>query len=175
MLVQKVKKDDKFRTIGFYQPFGSLMLHGKIETRWILEDRVPPFPLGKYLFYTTQSPIYKPTLIEWCGDEILSKIDKVLENEPTKNLGGAGVGYAIAIGELTKIRLLKKEEADLAFVKFVGTQNQLNTTTAKYQIKDQWALHFENVQRIEPFVWKFGKQGIGFVPESELSKIKIIE
>ena len=44
----------KIRTLGFYQPFGSLMLHGKIETRWVRKGKKPPFPLGKYIFYTTQ-------------------------------------------------------------------------------------------------------------------------
>lgn len=50
----KIETVSKIRTLGFYQPFGTLMLHGKIETRWVKVGKKPPFPEGKYLFYSTQ-------------------------------------------------------------------------------------------------------------------------
>jgi hypothetical protein len=158
----------KIRTLGFYQPFGTLMLHGKIETRWVREGRKPPFPLGQYLFYTTRNACDKSTLFNWCGTEIVQSITKTIADDKTRVLDG----YAIGIGELVKIRHLHESQEDKAFVKFVGAK----TFSAKEEdvIKHQWGLHFRNVKRIEPFRWKFGKQGIGYVPESELSKIKTI-
>ncbi len=165
------KEQSRIRTLGFYQPFGSLMLYGKIETRWIMEDRKPPFPLGRYLFYTTQKNCDNPTLFDWCGAEIMKSISDTLGDDSTKDLNG----YAIGIGDLVSTRLLTKEDEGRAFVKFIGREQKLNYISAKYNTKDQWALIFENVQRIEPFQCTFGKQGVGFVPESEIDKIKIID
>lgn len=157
----------KIRTLGFYQPFGTLMLHGKIETRWVREGRNPPFPLGKYLFYTTQKSCDDATLLEWCGEEIMMSIVKEVLNDETRTLSG----YAIAVGDLWKTEQLKKPEEAKSFVKFIG--NKTFETKEGWDAKTQWGLHFENVKRIEPFKWNFGKQGVGFVPESELNKIKI--
>lgn len=83
----------------------------------------------------------------------------VLTNEPTVNQ----CGYAIAIAELKSVRLFTEDDAAKAFVK-----NEKRSTHTR------WCLIFEDVKRIEPFIWNFGKQGIGFVPFSELPKIKVI-
>ncbi len=158
----------KIRTLGFYQPFGTLMLHDKIETRWIRRFRSPPFPLGKYLFYTTQKYCDDATLLEWCGDEIMMSIAKEVLDDETRILSG----YAIAVGELCEVKMLEKSEEEKSFVKFVGRKTEI--IKGEEVTKIQWGLHFKSVQRIQPFKWKFGKQGIGFVPDSELNKIKII-
>ncbi len=155
---------NKIRTLGFYQPFGSLMLYDKIETRWVRENKKPPFPLGKYLFYTTKKPCDEKTMLEWCGPKMYKEILELMEGERTWPLNG----YAIGIGDLIKIKPLEIEEESKAFVKFAGIKTEVSIN------KVQWGLHFENVQGIEPFEWKYGKQGIGFVPESEIDKIKIV-
>lgn len=161
-------KKEKIRTLGFYQPFGSLMLHGKIETRWVKDGKKPPFPLGKYLFYTTQKPCDPQNLESWCGGEMIHWIWKVLEHEPTKDLDG----YAIATGNLVEVKLLTLDDEN-TFVKFVGSKIDTSSKII-YDKKVQWGLHFKDVKRIAPFKWKFGKQGVGFVPDSELRKIKPI-
>lgn len=159
---------EKTRTLGFYQPFGSLMLHGKIETRWVRAGKKPPFPLGKYLFYTTQKPCDQKSLESWCGGEIIHRIHKILEHEPTANLNG----YAIATGNLVEVKLLTPDDEN-TFVKFIGSK--IDTESKDLCVrKVQWGLHFKDVERIEPFKWKFGKQGVGFVTDSELGKIKPI-
>ena len=158
------------RTLGFYQPFGTLMLppYNKIETRWVREGKKPPFPAGKYLFYTTQKPCDSDTLLSWAGKAIVDTISNLFCDEPTKLL----FGYAIGIADLVNVRLLTPEDQDKAFVQFVGRKTEV--IDEKEVVKVQWALVCENVQRIEPFEWKFGKQGVGLVPESEISKIRIV-
>lgn len=161
------------RTLGLYQPFASLMLHGKIETRWVLEGRKPPFPLGKYLFYSTKKSCSNEQLFDWCGNEMYDYILKVLKNEDTKRLHG----FALAIGDLVRVRELKSCEEDIAFVKFVGKKTFFDTISGVLlnpRVKIQWALVFDNVKPIQPFGWDFGAQGIGRVPESEMSKIKFL-
>ena len=154
------------RTIGLYQPFASLMLHGKIETRWIREGKKPPFPKGKYLFYSTQKRCDDSTLLSWSGSEKAALIYELMQHEPTVKLGG----YAIGIGNLVDVRLLLPNDAN-TFIKFVGKKTEL--IKDEQVTKVQWALFFENVQRIEPFIWVHGKQGVGYVPPIELPKIKI--
>ncbi len=172
--------NQKIRTLGFYQPFSSLMLppYDKIETRWVRKGKKPPFPLGKYLFYTTLKPCDNPTLIEWSGADVVDNIIHMFRDEPTKSL----YGYAIGIADLVEIKLLAPEDEPMAFVKFVGEKEDilfkekdvLKRLEISKVFKVQWGMHFTNRQRIEPFKWEFGKQGVGFVPESELCKIKII-
>ncbi len=157
------------RTIGLYQPFGSLMLpeYGKVETRWIREGRKPPFPEGEYLIYTTKKPVDIPTMIEWCGVQEVSRINELLLNEPTIHYNG----YAIAKAYLSAKWELKQEDQN-TYVKFTGRKTEI--IKGEPVVKIQWALKAENVQRIQPFKWKHGKQGVGIVPVEELENIKVL-
>lgn len=156
-------KNEIIRTLGFYQPFGSLMLHDKIETRWVKKGKKPPFPLGKYAFYTTEKYCSPHTLLDWCGEDILLSINSILSKEPTRNLTKHLIGY----GTLIAVRPLIKEDESLAFVKFQGQKTFFNkdmTTT----IKCQWALFFKNVKAIIPVTYNHGKQGVGFLDKQYL-------
>jgi hypothetical protein len=163
-------KAEIIRTLGFYQPFCSLMLHGKIETRWVREFKKPPFIKGKYLFYSTKKCCDSITLIEWCGTGVASTIDWLLMRDQTRALNG----YAIGIGELVNIRLMSPDDEGKTFVKYVGRQLRPDKDGKKHHWYLQWCLEFENVQAIEPFKFDFGKQGVGILPESERNKIKIL-
>lgn len=165
------KESEVIRTLGFYQPFGSLMLHGKIETRWVRVGKKPPFPLGKYLLYTTQKRCDDETLLKWCGRDLWFDVINTLKGDPTKTIDLDKT--AIAIGELVKIRLMVKEDERDAFVKFIGTK-EFKDKNDNIILKSQWCLEFCNVNQIEPFEFNFGKQGVGILPESEKQKIKII-
>lgn len=158
----------KIRTLGFYQPFGSLMLNGKIETRWVRKGKKPPFPLGKYVFYTTQKACDTFTLFQWCGAEIMLSITNVLQNDSTKNLKGVALG----IGELAEVRPLTIEDEAMAFVKFVGEKTEVIEDVEVTKV--QWALIFKNVQPFKPFEWKHGKQGVGFLPDELYSKVECL-
>ncbi len=154
-----MNNDAKIRTLGFYQPFGSLMLHGKIETRWVRKGKKPPFPLGKYLFYTTQKSWDLFTLYEWCGPQIMLNINSTLQDDKTKKLKEVALG----IGDLVEVRPLTIADQPLAFVKYIGEKYEfINGIEVE---KVQWALIFKNVQPISPFEFKDGKQGVGFLRE----------
>lgn len=161
----EIEENQQVRTIGFYQPFGSLMLHGKIETRWVMTGKKPPFPKGKYVFYTTQKPCAQHTLFDWCGHEIMYNINNTLENDNTRGLNKCIIGY----GDLVDVRKLMPEDEPKAFVKYIGTKDF--ETDKGIVNKTQWALVFENVTAITPMLFiengkSLGKQGIGFLPES---------
>lgn len=149
--------DQQFRALGWWQPFGSLMLppYLKIETREINGNRKPGFPLGKYLIYTTKKRTPEHLLLDWCGEEIYSDIIDKLRDEETAKLDG----YAIGIGHLTEIRRMRIEDERRCFVKYKP---------------NKYCLIFADIKRIQPFKWNHGKQGPGFVPEAELSNIRLI-
>jgi hypothetical protein len=153
------------RCLGMYQPFGSLMLNGKVfETRWVKKDKKAPYPLGTYLFYITERSTSSAELLDISGEYQMTRITKALMAEPTYSLRR----HAIAIGELVRVRPMTIADEDKAFVKFYFS---INSTL--------WVLEFENLQRIEPFKWSYGKQGIGIIgrgkiPASERDKIKIV-
>lgn len=145
----------KIRTLGYYQPFGSLMLHGKVETRWVKIGKKPTFPVGEYVFYTTKIAVNGLRLMDWCGSEIIDTIVEQLRGEETTQLNG----YAIAKGELVNIRHMVKEDEAKAFVKFKGIQYFDGVP------KRQWCLEFKNVSKITPFKYDYGKQGVGILPQ----------
>lgn len=165
------------RTLGFYEPFCTLMLHGKIETRWVRAGRKPPFPVGKYLLYTTKQAAGEKTF-DWCTSENIISMNEICKDEK-RNMNG----FALCVGELVDMWVMKPEDEGRAFVKFVGEKEfAVNKTIAGIQTslpvvvkKVQWCLRFKNVQRIIPFEFKFGKQGVGILPDSEKNKIQIHE
>lgn len=151
---------EKIRTLGFYQPFGSLMFHGKIETRWIRKGKKPPFPLGKYVLYTTKKDCSLDQLIEWSGPETINRIDDILYSDDHKDLNGVALGVA----DLVEVRLLTIEDEAKSFVKFVGEKTEVLNGVEVTKV--QWALIFKNVKRLaSPVFWNYGKQGVGFLPE----------
>jgi len=153
------------RTLGFYQPFCSLMFHGKLETRWVREGKKPPFPEGEYLLYSTIEPCDAFTLYNWCGPEIALNIQKKLEGDTSRFRNKRALG----IGTLIDVRPMVKEDEKRAFVKHIGYK--VDVINGKHITKRQWILEFENVYRILDFEWKYGKQGVGKVPDFEISKI----
>lgn len=159
---------EKIRTIGFYQPFCSLMLHGKIETRWVRVGRFAPFPMGKYIGYSTKKECTTEQIMDWSGIEISNLILKTLHREETKSMNG----FALWVGDLIKIGTMYPYQERECFVKHKLIQSRLNKQGIRHDYY-QNCLYFENVQRIEPFEFKFGKQGVGIFPESQNHLIKI--
>lgn len=147
----------EIRTLGFYQPFCSLMFHGKLETRWVRKRRKPPFPLGQYLFYSTKNKCENPTLYQWCGADIRLTIEETLAGDVTRFMNRTALG----VGTLENVRLMTIEDEPLAFVKFIGEQSRIDKHGDE-NIYVQWILEFKNVTRFDqPFAFIEGKQGIG--------------
>lgn len=151
--------EEIIHTLGLYQPFGSLMLHGKIETRWVRVGHKPPFPLGRYLLYTTQKECSNPTLFEWCGAEIMSNIIDTLKDDVTKDLKG----YALCYGDLYKIQPMTESDEAECFVKYKPFDIREDKNGKKHHYKQQ-CLFFTNIQPVEPFKFK-GKQGVGILKQ----------
>jgi len=147
------------RTLGLYQPFASLMLHGKIETRWCRVGKKPSFPLGKYVLYSTKKPYDGFELVSISGGECLMNIPKVLKDDKTKNLNG----YTLGLFNLVKIEPMTKEMEAKCFVNYKPPiqRKDKKGVTHKYQLM---ALHFELMEAFEqPEVFRYGKQGVGIL------------
>jgi hypothetical protein len=153
------------RSLGFYQPFGSLMLHGKIETRWVRVGRKPPFPIGKYLLYSTLGSCDLKSLESWCTDDNMNDIDAALRNETTRTF----YGYALAVGILKDVSPMVKEQEKECFVEYKGVQIKGDEKKGFHPYQ-QNCLYFLNVQRIKPFNFK-GKQGVGILTEEQKKQI----
>lgn len=169
-----ISASEKIRTLGLYQPYASLMLHGKIESRWVEEGKKPPFPLGKYLIYSTKKS-YSVEEFKHVAGDYYNDARNIITREETSTLNG----YAICMGDLVKREKLGYNQLPKAFV-------DINITMVKMGKEDidwykeiivdgrqLWGLHFENVKRIKPFEFK-GKQGVGFLSRVDQMRIEYV-
>lgn len=143
-----------YRLLTWKQPFASLMLHGKIETRtWPTRYR------GLVLIHAGAG-VFSPTeLLELCGAELQAEIDRRLKNEPTRHLSG----MALAVGELVDCRPMQRGDEGPCFVKYDPAR---------------WLHVYQNVQRIEPFPLKGNQSFATLHPDRHaevLAQIKIIK
>lgn len=155
------------RTLGYYQPFCSLMAHGKDETRWVRKGKKPPFPLGTYLHYSTKLRCTNSQLFEWSGPELMLSITQTLEGDVTRFMNG----YALSMGDLVELRPMVKEDEAKAFVKFVGERTYTDNKGIMIT-KVQWILRFENVRAIQPIRFFQGKQGVGKLTDELAATLK---
>lgn len=138
------------RALTWKEPYASLMLYGKIETRtWKTTYR------GRVLICASKKE-YK--IDDWCeisGDtqfkRILELVGGFLGLLYLKNTNG----YAIATGDLVDCRPMREQDEDRCFVKFR---------------ESLWCHVYENVQPINPFPWK-GSQGWRQVPDEIIQSI----
>ncbi len=153
---------DKLHSLAWCQPFGTAMLHGKIETR-----RYNTKVRGPVLIYTTKKPYEMWQVNSICvKPDTINKLLIIHATDPTHDLNG----YAIAVGNLVDCHPMKPEEETKALVEY---NERLFS----------WV--FEDVKRIEPFRYEVklphsdkmvsaGGQGFGWVPEVLMDKIKYI-
>lgn len=161
---------EPIRTLGLYQPFASLMMHGKIETRWIRKGRKPPFPLGKYLIYATKKPYGLPELSQIAGNQY-DRIKQIIHGTRVE------YGKALCVGDLVKIIYVLPGMEKETFVDCHKTTRikYLKTNVAPIEVHQVMiGLIFENVRRIKPFPFEHGKQGIGFLQPQDVEKIEYV-
>lgn len=129
------------------QPFASLMLHGKLETReWATRHR------GKVLICSGLERYLDVTIEEMSGIETRKRIDSILLSEPTANARGK----IIAVGDLVNCRPMVETDEEMAFVKYKP---------------GLWVHEYKNVKRIVPIKFS-GSQKWSEVSDQEfLSKI----
>jgi hypothetical protein len=125
---------NEIRALSWKQPYASLMLHGKIETRsWSTKYR------GKVLICASKKPYYEIELLGISGDVQTQRIFELINSKGMKE----PTGKAIAIGELVDCRQMEKEDEQKTFVKYRP---------------GLWCHVYDNVRPICPFNWK-GTQG----------------
>jgi hypothetical protein len=163
----------KIRTLGLYQPYASLMLHGKIESRWVEEGKKPPFPLGKYLIYSTKKS-YSVESFKHLSGEYYQAARNIITREETSILNG----YAICLGDLVKVEKIGMGQLPKAFVDVNLTMIKLAKPDIDFfneiiiDDRQLWGLHFQNVQRIKPFPFR-GKQGVGILSDIHKTFIQL--
>jgi len=160
--------EETIRTIGLYQPYATLMLHGKVETRWVYHTKKAPFPLGKYLIYSTKKAYSGSEFAHIAGDHTVDAI-KLVEHDPSINLNG----YGLCIGDLVRVVPLNGWEAMINT--FVDPPMRYMTSIEPFTLDGRvlWGLYFENMRRIKPFPFK-GKQGIGFLTAEQKQLIEFV-
>lgn len=154
------------RTLGLYQPYAELMMHGKIETRWIRAGIKPPFPLGPYMLYACKKAYKLTELSQLAGEKQYGRIHRIIN--------GLHINYGMALctGELKKIIYVVPGMEDETFVRYQGPIEFLDKKGRPVK-RVRVGLIFENIRRIKPFPFK-GKQGIGFLSDEDRAKIQYL-
>ena len=141
------------RALSWNQPYASLMLLGKIETRLR-----PTNVRGKVLICSCIKPYTDGKVYTISGTHqkirILHGLNKFYNGEPY----ALPTGMAIAIADLVDCRKMEKYDEDKCYVQY---HHEL------------YCWIFENVQAIEPFPYK-GSQGWSILDQATKDKIKII-
>jgi hypothetical protein len=149
MITKKDLQEAPLRALSWKEPYASLMLHGKIETRtWDTKYR------GLVLICASKKA-YPIHVVQSISGE---QIHKILELMPFIDLSifYKNPGKAIAVGRLTDCRRMRWEDDNKAFVKYNP---------------NLWCHIYEDVTAIEPFSYK-GKQGWSIVPKEIINQIK---
>ena len=145
--------DQKLLALSWKQPFAELMLYGKIETRvWKTNYR------GWVLICASKKGFNFNQVFDIAGGKQCQRITTILgrNNDHWYNLYRSGI--AIAIGRLIDCRPMTKTDEDKCFVQYYA---------------DLFCHIYDNVQAINPFIWK-GSQGWKEVLPEIKNKIKII-
>lgn len=147
--MKKIAHNEEIRALSWKQPFASLMLHGKIETRtWSAKY------CGLVLICASKVPYNESQVMAISGEVQTQRSFVTLLNAGHKE----ELGKAIAIGNLVDCRLMYLNDEEKCFVKYNP---------------NLWCHIYENVRPIEPFEWK-GSQGWRKLDEETINKIKTI-
>lgn len=134
------------KALSWKNPYGALMLHGKIETRtWNTKYR------GKVLICTSKKPYDGGVVTNISGVGAYMLIHLELKHDSLLYHNG----YAIAVGDLVDSRPMQPEDQNMSWVLYH---------------KDLFCHVYENVKEIVPIPWK-GSMGWREVPQDFIDKI----
>ncbi len=157
---------DEVRALSWKQPYASLMLHGKIETRsWNTNYR------GKVLICASKTPYNYNDIMAISGERQGQRVLNYMNSQKIEQPNGV----AIAIGELVDCRPMEPKDKLLTFVEYVSpwmSMRERKNGQIHWVEKQLWCHIYKNVQPIEPFEWK-GTQGWKILDEETKAKIKI--
>lgn len=131
-ILEDIREGASIRSLVWREPFGSLMLHGKVETRtWDTKYR------GYVLICTAQRSCRVDEILEVSG---MPNFNRMVEKPLLlKN------GYAIAIGKLVSTHKMQKEDEESTYVMYDATN-------------PRYCHVYKNVVPIDPFPF-MGHQG----------------
>lgn len=139
----------KLLALSWKEPFASLMLYGKIETRvWPTKYR------GLVLICSTKTDYSQQTIIDITGKQFGRAMDILQQNKINWN---ETKGKAIAIGRLVDCRKMLPGDEEKCFVKYYH---------------NLFCHIYEDVQPIKPIIWK-GKQGWTSVSQDFIRSIEL--
>lgn len=139
--------NETLRALSWKQPYATLMLHGKIETRtWYTKYR------GLVLICASKLPYHQEVFHEISGKEQYKRIWENVDPDDTIT------GHAIAIGRLVDCRSMLIRDEDKCFVKYHP---------------DLYCHIYEDVKPIVPIPWK-GSQGWKTVDPEFIKTIKFL-
>lgn len=148
-VIKKIRDGAPIRAISLKQPYASMMLRGKVETRtWATEYR------GFVLICSSLKAYSQKELLAISGHTFLEEI----KNRCGNKLSILPLGMAIAIGELYDCKPMWKEDESQAFV---------------LHKPDKFCHYYRNVFPIMPIHWK-GNQRWGSVDMELFKKYDII-
>lgn len=139
--------DQELRALTLKEPFASLMLHGKIETR-----KRPTKVRGWVMICAGLSEYSQSQLFDISGPDQLFRINESMFHAPQVE------GQATTIAHLSDCRPMTPEDEDACFVKYR---------------EGLYCWIFTEVKAISPLPWS-GKQGWSFVSQEFKDKIRII-
>jgi len=141
--------NEPMKALSWKEPFASMMLHGKVETRkWNTKYR------GLVLICASQKAYTEADLIGISGERLTQTIFTTLNSVGQKE----NPGYAIAVGRLSFCKLMSSGDEPLAFVKYR---------------EDLVCHYYEDVRPIVPIKWK-GVQGWKNVPQDFIDQIQFV-
>ena len=152
------------KALTWKQPFASLMVHGKIETRtWKTNVR------GKVLICASKVPYNLNQVQGISGDYQLTRIMNTLAIPDPGNFGDLDCGFAIAIGNLVDCRPMKPTDEDDCFVLYNPSAIVTIDGNGEHHYP-LWCHIYEDVRAIVPIPFK-GKQGWSEVNQNILDQI----
>ncbi|HOP03874.1 MAG TPA: hypothetical protein PL017_05565 [Tenuifilaceae bacterium] len=148
---KELLSSSKIMALSWKEPYASLMLHGKIETRtWPTKYR------GLVLICVSKLPYSKQQVELISGVYQQNRLNEILRKSDWKPATNSGM--AIAVGRLLECRAMKPVDEDDCFVSF----------------NPNLFCHFYvDVNPIKPFPWK-GKPGWKNVPQEIIRKIEFL-
>lgn len=148
-VLHDLQRGSTLKALSWKEPYGTLMLHGKIETRkWDTNYR------GLVLICTSKQPYKLDQVLNISGRIQMDRILHLFQTKPHSS----PLGYAIAIGRLINSRDMNVTDEDKCFVKWRS---------------GLYCHVYIDVTPIVLFPWK-GSQGWRTVPKSIINQIKFL-
>lgn len=150
----------KINLITLNEPFASLMLVGKGETR---KNRT--LIRGLVCIHSAQKSYPTEKVLSIAGPDQFQRIIKAVGKPRTQE-------HIISIGRLVNCREMTPEDEDYCFVEYRAPWYEINKA-GKAILKCLWIYEFEDMAAIEPVKYK-GSQGWSILTEEQKQLIKPI-